>query len=91
MEKKKKVKTRSGVVQQMIEIKKQIGLEIMGMNYEELRAYIDNKIKASKEENELEKNDFSSCFGAWDDNRTAEEIIADLKADRVNSKHKEEF
>jgi hypothetical protein len=86
-----KKKVRSVVVQQIIAIKKQIGLEIMDMNYEELRAYIDNKRLASKEDNELEKNDFSSCFGAWDDNRTAEEIIADLKADRVNSKHKEEF
>lgn len=36
-------------------------------------------------------NDFSSCFGAWDDDRSADEIIDDLKADRVNNSEIEDF
>jgi len=41
---------------------------------------------------ETEKErDFSSCFGAWIDDRTADEIIEELRADRVNNKEIEEF
>ena len=35
--------------------------------------------------------DFSSCFGAWEDSRSAEEIVNELRADRVNHKEIEEF
>ena len=44
---------------------------------------IDNKSK--------DKYDFSSCFGAWDDERTADEIIEDIYTSRVNKKEIEEF
>ncbi len=37
------------------------------------------------------KRDFSSCFGAWVDDRTADEIIEELRADRVNNQEIEEF
>lgn len=37
------------------------------------------------------KKDFSICFGAWDDSRSAEEIINELKADRVNQKEIEDW
>jgi hypothetical protein len=37
------------------------------------------------------KYDFSSCFGAWIDDRTADEIIKDLYRDRVNNNEIEEF
>lgn len=41
---------------------------------------------------ETEKErDFSSCFGAWVDDRTADEIIEELRADRVNNQEIEEF
>ncbi len=36
-------------------------------------------------------NDFSNCFGAWEDSRTADEIIKDLKADRFDNRDIEEF
>ncbi len=38
-----------------------------------------------------QKYDFSSCFGAWKDDRSAEEIIEDLRNDRVNNREIEEF
>ncbi len=42
--------------------------------------------------NETEKErDFSSCFDAWVDVRTADEIIEDLRADRVNNREIDEF
>lgn len=42
--------------------------------------------------NESKRNyDFSSCFGAWVDDRTADEIVDDLQADRVNNREIEEF
>jgi hypothetical protein len=37
------------------------------------------------------KHDFSSCFGAWIDDRTADEIIEDLRRNRVNNNEIEEF
>jgi len=38
-----------------------------------------------------EKFDFSACFGAWEDDRTADEIIDEIYSDRVNAKEIEEF
>jgi hypothetical protein len=49
------------------------------------------KLTASIESKSKRRYDFSSCFGAWEDERSAEEIISDLKADRVNKKEPEEF
>lgn len=36
-------------------------------------------------------SDFSSCFGAWEDSRSAEEIAKEIKADRLNQKDVEGF
>ena len=41
-------------------------------------------------ENKKER-DFSSCFGAWEDDRTADEIINELRLDRVNNSEIEDF
>lgn len=49
------------------------------------------KLIQSIDSMDKEKRDFSSCFGAWDDNRTAEEIIKDLRADRVDNREIEDF
>ena len=49
------------------------------------------KLTASIESKPKDKFDFSSCFGAWVDDRSAEDIINDLRADRVNNKEIEEF
>lgn len=35
--------------------------------------------------------DFSSCFGAWDDDRSTNEIIDDIKNSRVNNPEIEDF
>ena len=48
-----------------------------------LTASIDTKSKA--------KYDFSSCFGAWSDEKNADEIINEIRSDRVNNREIEEF
>jgi hypothetical protein len=37
------------------------------------------------------KYDFSSCFGAWDDERSADEIIKEIRNSRVNNREIEDF
>ena len=49
------------------------------------------KLTQSIDTMEKENRDFSSCFGAWEDNRTADEIIKDLRADRVDNREIEDF
>jgi len=49
------------------------------------------KLTKSIEEKPKDKFDFSSCFGAWDDVRSADEIIDELRAERINKKEIEEF
>ena len=42
--------------------------------------------------NKTEDNhDFSSCFGAWDDERSSDEIIDDIRNSRVNNRDIEDF
>ena len=50
-------------------------------------------IKLTKSINDKteDKRDFSSCFGAWDDERNADEIIADIRNSRVNNREIEDF
>jgi hypothetical protein len=48
-----------------------------------LTSSIDDKLK--------DKHDFSSCFGAWADDRSAEEIIKEIYSERVNENKLEEF
>ena len=49
------------------------------------------KLTQSIDTMEKENRDFSSCFGAWEDNRSADEIIKDLRADRVDNREIEDF
>ena len=49
------------------------------------------KLTASIDSKTNDDHDFSSCFGAWEDERTADEIINELRADRVNSREIEPF
>lgn len=49
------------------------------------------RLTASIDSNINDKYDFSSCFGAWDDSRSADEIVNELRADRVNNCEIEEF
>jgi hypothetical protein len=49
------------------------------------------KLTASIDSKSKDKYDFSSCFGAWEDDRSAEEIVNDLRADRVNKDEIERF
>lgn len=50
-------------------------------------------IKLTKSINDKteDKYDFSSCFGAWDDERSADEIINDIRNDRVDNREIEGF
>lgn len=38
-----------------------------------------------------DSHDFSSCFGAWDDERSADKIIDDIRNSRVNNRDIENF
>ena len=49
------------------------------------------KLTASIDDKPKDKRDFSSCFGAWSDNRSAEEIAEEIRSDRVNNREIEEF
>jgi hypothetical protein len=49
------------------------------------------KLTESIDNESKRKYDFSSCFGAWKDDRSAEEIIEDLRNDRINNNEIEEF
>ena len=49
------------------------------------------KLTASIDDKLNDKYDFSSCFGAWSDNRSAEEIAEEIRSDRVNNREIEEF
>lgn len=37
------------------------------------------------------KGDFSQCFGAWDDERSAKEIVEEIRADRISNSELEDF
>jgi hypothetical protein len=49
------------------------------------------KLTKSIDEKYEDKFDFSSCFGAWDDERSADDIINELRSDRANKQEIEEF
>ena len=49
------------------------------------------KLTASIDDMPKDKYDFSSCFGAWSDKRSADEIIEEIRSDRVNYREIEEF
>ncbi len=49
------------------------------------------KLTASIDTKSDDNHDFSSCYGAWEDERSADEIINELRADRVNSNEIEPF
>lgn len=49
------------------------------------------KLTSSIDDKPKDKFDFSACFGAWEDERSAEEIIQEIHSDRVNRNEIEEF
>jgi len=49
------------------------------------------KLTESIDDKPKDKFDFSSCFGAWSDNRSADEIAEEIRSDRVNNRETEEF
>jgi len=76
------------------------------MNVVEKRDYIHSRLHHADEELidqfyellrkeeilfQSKDSDISSCFGAWEDNRSAEEIINEIRAGRVNVKEIEGF
>jgi len=42
------------------------------------------KLIESIDKPSVDSHDFSVCFGAWDDERNAQEIFDDIRSDRVN-------
>lgn len=44
------------------------------------------KLTKSLDSNKQKNRDFSSCFGEWDDVRSADEIIDELRQDRNNER-----
>ena len=57
----------------------------------ELKKDLIIKLTRSINNNSMDEYDFSLCFGAWKDERTAEEIIKDIYNSRVNINEIEEF
>jgi len=49
------------------------------------------KLTKSIEEKPNDRFDFSSCFGAWEDERSADEIIQEIRSNQVNQAEIEEF
>ena len=57
----------------------------------ELKKALIIKLTKSMNNKSMNESDFSMCFGAWKDERTAEEIINDIHNSRVNKNEIEEF
>ena len=49
------------------------------------------KLTQSINDKTEDSHDFSSCCGAWDDNRSADEIIDDIRNSRINNREIEDF
>ncbi len=49
------------------------------------------KLTQSINETKEDSHDFSSCFGAWEDERSADDIINDIRNSRVNNQDIEDF
>ena len=49
------------------------------------------KLTESIDEPANESYDFSACFGAWDDERSAQQIFDEIQKDRVNARTPEDL
>jgi len=49
------------------------------------------KLTESIDDRQEDAYDFSVCFGAWDDGRSADEIYDDIRDDRLNNPEIEDF
>ena len=49
------------------------------------------KLTQSINDKTEDNHDFSSCFGAWVDERSADEIIDDIRNSRINNREIEDF
>ncbi|NJO00470.1 MAG: hypothetical protein HC880_01205 [Bacteroidia bacterium] len=57
----------------------------------ELKKDLIIKLTKSISDQPATNRDFSACFGAWEDDRSPEEIINEIRADRVNNREIEGF
>jgi len=57
----------------------------------ELKKALIIKLTKSINSKSLNEYDFSMCFGAWKDEKTAEEIVNEIYNSRVNKNEIEEF
>lgn len=68
-------------------------------NYFNLLKHLDNiskkalisKLTQSMENNEPKPSNIKHLFGAWEDKRSSDEIIQDIRSSRVSSKDIESF
>ncbi len=68
-------------------------------SYFQILKHLDNKtmkeiidiMKVSIETPEKKNNDFSACFGTWEDDRSVDQIVDDIYSARVNSSEIEEL
>ena len=49
------------------------------------------RLSKSMGETSADKHDFSACYGAWDDTRSADDIIKDIRDSKVNNREIEDF
>jgi len=52
---------------------------------------IEKLSSSMHEKANVDTRDFSNCFGAWKDDRSAEEIINEIRGSRINYCEIEEF
>jgi hypothetical protein len=49
------------------------------------------KLTESIDDNQTDKFDFSKCFNAWDDERSADMIWSEIRNERINNRETEPF
>ena len=57
----------------------------------ELKKHLIFKLSQSIDQSSSVNRDFSGCFGTWEDERDAEEIIQEIYSSRVNKSEIEDF
>lgn len=60
-------------------------------NFTEYKKELITKLAQSIDSEESNARNFSSCFGAWQDTRSAEEIINEINSERININEIENF
>ena len=57
----------------------------------EIKKNLIKKLTASITKKSIDKYNFSSTFGAWEDSRNADDIINEIRTNRINNREIEEL